>query len=261
MSRTDILEAVRAAVEPLPWVHALWEGGSASFGRVDQWSDVDIGIAVEDGRVEDAFAAAESALERLGPIAARFVVNPPEHLKPQRMYRFREPAPLVDLGVLPARTRPEDRYLERRRHGNPRVFFDRSGFTRDTAPDEAAFRERLRRRLADLSIRVDFLAGYPLKAALRGDLPEAIVFYQAFILRPLVEVLRIRHDPWRHDFDVRYLRHDLPEPARSRLFRLWTVRDLDDLLAKRDEAESWLREELRTLDVDQVGLSAGGAAP
>ena len=60
---------------------------------------------------------------------------------------------------------------------------------------------------------------------------------------------------------MRYLCHDLPEPERSRLFRLWTVRDLDDLLAKRDEAESWLREELRTLDVDQIRISAGGAAP
>jgi hypothetical protein len=34
MGRSEILEAIRAAVEPLPWVHAMWEGGSASFGRL-----------------------------------------------------------------------------------------------------------------------------------------------------------------------------------------------------------------------------------
>jgi hypothetical protein len=255
VGRADIVEALRGAVEPLPWVHALWEGGSASFGRADEWSDVDVGVAVDDGRVEEAFAEAEAALGALGAVAERWVVNPAHHAKPQRMYRFREEgAPLVDLGVLPASTRPEDRFLERRRHGQPRVVFDRSGFTADTAPDAAAWRERLRRRVAELRSRVEFLRGYPVKSARRGDLPEAISFYQAFVLRPLVEVLRIRHDPWRHDFDVRYLRHDLPEPARSRMFRLWTVRDAEDLLAKRDEAEAWFREEVRTLDVDAIPL-------
>ena len=101
---------------------------------------------------------------------------------------------------------------------------------------------------------LEFLSGYPVKSARRGDLPEAISFYQAFVLRPLVEVLRIRHDPWRHDFDVRYLRHDLPEPARSRLFALWTVRDAEDLLRKRDEAEAWFREEIRSIDPDSIRL-------
>jgi hypothetical protein len=93
-----------------------------------------------------------------------------------------------------------------------------------------------------------------VKSARRGDLPEAISFYQAFVLRPLVEVLRIRHDPWRHDFDVRYLRHDIPEPDRSRLFALWTVRDAEDLLRQRDEAEAWFREVHGSIDVDRLVL-------
>ena len=255
MGRNDILDAVKGAAEPLPWFHAVWEGGSASFGRVDEWSDVDLGAAVEDGRVEEGFAAIEAALARLGPVADRWVMAPADNVKPQRMYRFAEAgAPLVDLGVFPASTRPEDRFLERRRHGQARVLFDRTGFTADRPQDPAAWRERLRRRIAELRSRVDFLARYPVKSALRGDLPEAISFYQAFVLRPLVEVLRIRHDPWRHDFDVRYLRHDLPEPERSRLFALWTVRDAEDLLRKRDEAEAWFREEMRALDPDALRL-------
>jgi hypothetical protein len=255
MSRDDILHGVQSAVESLPWVHALWEGGSASFGRVDEWSDVDIGVAVDEGRVEDGFAAVEEALSGLGPVARRWVINPAEHMKPQRMYRFREAgAPLVDLGILTLRTPPHDRYLERRRHGQPRVLFDRAGFTADVPPDPAAWRDRLRRRLADLDARVDFLGRYPVKAARRGDFPEAVTFYQAFVLRPLVEVLRIRHDPWRHDFDVRYLRHDLPEPDRSRLFGLFGVDGPEDLLAKRDLAEAWFREVLASIDVDALPL-------
>lgn len=255
MTRDDILDAVHRALAPLPWVHAMWEGGSASFGRVDQWSDVDIGVAVEDGRVDDGFVEIERALEGLGAVAQRWTINPSSHAKPQRMYRFADTSsPLVDVGVLPASTRPEDRFLDRKRHGDARVLLDRTGFTRVAPPDPDAWRERLRGRLADLTSRVDFLGAYATKSARRGDLPEAVGFYQSFVLRPLVEALRIRHDPWRHDFDVRYLRHDLPEPHRSRLFALWTVRDADDLLRKRDEAEAWFREIVASIDVDTLPL-------
>jgi hypothetical protein len=255
MTRTAILDAVHRALDPLPWVHALWEGGSASFGRADEWSDVDVGVAVEDGRADDGFAAVERALEGLGPIAQRWTINASTHPKPQRMYRFADQAaPLVDVGVLPASTKEGDRFLDPKRHGRAQVVFDRTGFTRVAPPDPAAWRERLRARLADLTPRVDFLGHYAVKSARRGDLAEAVSFYQAFVLRPLVEALRIRHDPWRHDFDVRYLRHDLPEPHRSRLFALWTVRDADDLLRKRDEAEAWFREVVASIDVDALSL-------
>ena len=39
----EILEAVRLAVEPLPFAGALWEGGSASFGKA---SSLGLGVAV-----------------------------------------------------------------------------------------------------------------------------------------------------------------------------------------------------------------------
>jgi len=41
VTRSSILSALRAALEPLPFVHAMWEGGAAAFGRVDEWSDGD----------------------------------------------------------------------------------------------------------------------------------------------------------------------------------------------------------------------------
>ena len=84
MTRTDIIEAVRARTEPEPWVLALYEAGSAAFGREDAWSDVDLALAVEDGRVDDGFAAIEGALEALAGIEARWIINPSAHLKPQR---------------------------------------------------------------------------------------------------------------------------------------------------------------------------------
>jgi hypothetical protein len=102
------------------------------------------------------------------------------------------------------------------------------------------------------------LQAIPVKSARRGDVAAAVAFYQAFTLRPLVEVLRMRHDPWRYDFDVRYLRPDLPDDVRRRVDALWLVRDLDDLVSKRDAAETWFREIVANLDVDAIDLERGG---
>ena len=40
-TRSSILTTLRAALEPLPYVHAMWEGGAAAFGGVNEWSDGD----------------------------------------------------------------------------------------------------------------------------------------------------------------------------------------------------------------------------
>jgi hypothetical protein len=38
ITREDITAAIVTGLKPLNYVYALWEGGSASFSRIDQWS-------------------------------------------------------------------------------------------------------------------------------------------------------------------------------------------------------------------------------
>jgi hypothetical protein len=73
----------------------------------------------------------------------------------------------------------------------------------------------------------------------RGNDIEAIAFYLSYTLRPLVHLLRIIHDPTRHNFHTRYVHYDLPPDDVERLKRLYFVRDLEDLRVKQEEARSW----------------------
>jgi len=68
VGRLEIIESVIKTLKPLDYVHAFWEGGAASFGRADEWSDIDAYLLVNDSKVADAFLAVEKALESVSPI-------------------------------------------------------------------------------------------------------------------------------------------------------------------------------------------------
>ena len=48
IGRKEIISAIVSALEPLDYVYALWEGGAVGFNRVDEWSDIDIHIDVDE---------------------------------------------------------------------------------------------------------------------------------------------------------------------------------------------------------------------
>ena len=56
VTRGAILKALRTALEPLDYVHAMGEGGAAAFDRIDEWSDIDLQVDADDDRVAGTFA-------------------------------------------------------------------------------------------------------------------------------------------------------------------------------------------------------------
>jgi len=77
MRRQQVVEVLRAALQPLSWVNAAWLGGSDAFGRADELSVVDLQVDVDDGYVAAPFGAVEAALAAASPIVARLVLPMP----------------------------------------------------------------------------------------------------------------------------------------------------------------------------------------
>ena len=55
ISHEQVLQVLVEALEPLEYSHALWEGGAAAFNRLDEWSDIDLHLVVDDEHVAEAF--------------------------------------------------------------------------------------------------------------------------------------------------------------------------------------------------------------
>jgi len=225
ITRDDITGAVRRALEPLPYV--------------------DLQADAEDDRAADVFDAVESALRELSPIELRYVLPEPTwHGHSQRFYRLRDASEFLVIDFVVVHHSKPDKFLQRELHGEPIVYFDKSGVVRPEPVDRKALKERLRDRVESLNVNFQLFGLLAPKEIWRGNPLDALVYYHGFTLRPLVEMLRISRTPERHGFYVRYARHDLPSALVGELTDLFYVRDAADLLEKHARAKRLFVEAL-----------------
>jgi hypothetical protein len=250
LARETIISALVSALDPLPFVNAVWQGGAAAFNRVDQWSDIDLVVDAADERADEVWPVIDRTMETLGSVELCFKIpQPPLGIHSQRFYQLKEAGPflLVDIAVFRAST--PNKLLDPATHGNAIVHFDRSGATKVASGDPAQHADELRARVQAISVMFPLFQSLTLKELNRGNALEALSFYHGYTLRPLVELLRIKHAPSRYAFHTRYIHYDLPGEVLERLMQLYFVRDLADLSRRREQAEQWantLLSELQT---------------
>ena len=232
--RDLISSRVSAALQSIPGVLAGWEGGSAAFGVVDAYSDIDLNYLVDDNAsLESLYAAAEKALESVSPITASH--------RPSRgcYYRLRDGGEffLVDLNFV--RVGDDEHFLDPQRHGRIIPLFDKKDWLQPRPLNEAALAIKRDRRFQELQTWFPMSQIFVRKAILRGHHVEAVNAYWICTLKPLAELVRMRHCPVRWDFGVRYLERDLPTEISDRLRELAFVTDREDLEAKFDISTGW----------------------
>lgn len=242
VTREDILHVLARALEPLPYVDAMWEGGAAAYDRLDAWSDVDLYLVVADDRVSEAFRVVEAALMALSPIRRKYEPAwPPESGIAQAFYRLdgTDEYLLVDLAIL-KRSAP-DKFLEPQVHGRA-VFAFAKGNAGTVPPlDVAAFAGKLLERRDRLSARVALFGAFVSKELHRRNGLGALEAYQRIVLDPLVQVLQMRYAPAHHGFSVRYARNDFPPEVVARLEALSFVATVQEIPEKCRAAIEWFR--------------------
>ncbi|WP_293271368.1 nucleotidyltransferase domain-containing protein [Microcoleus sp. PH2017_02_FOX_O_A] len=100
--RQIILDKIVSTLQPLDFVLALWQGGSAAHGYTDEWSDLDIAVVVADNCVEQTFEIVEKTLAEISEIELKYrVPEPAWHGQSQCFWRLKETPPflLIDFAV------------------------------------------------------------------------------------------------------------------------------------------------------------------
>lgn len=240
--RDRISKAVTDALRPLPTVFAGWEGGSAAFGAVDAYSDIDLEYLVaDDASFELLYATAEDAIGTVSPITGRH--TPPKG----RYYKLRDGGDFLLIDLIFFRVGDADRHAEVERHGSKVPLFDKGDWLHPRPLDAGALASQRDRRYGELQTWFPMSQAFVRKAILRGQDAEAVGAFWAYTLRPLAELLRMRYCPVRWDFGVRYVDRDLPPAVYDQFRDLAFSRDLGDLEAKLARATAWGVELLHEL--------------
>jgi hypothetical protein len=251
LTREDILSALTKALEPSDEVYALWEAGAAAFNRVDPWSDIDLMVDVRDDHVPQTWEVIDSVLERLSTIELRYeLAQPAWHGHSQVFYRLKDASPFLFVDAVVMKHSNPNKFMEVEQHGNARVLFDKMGVTQLPSFDPQGLHAKLVKQLEQMKVTFDLFQVETTKELNRGNDIEAISFYYASTIRPLVELLRIRYMdvPARHKFYTRYIQYDLPKEVVDRLRPLFFVRDMADLTSKHLQAGEWFQQVMQELE-------------
>jgi predicted nucleotidyltransferase len=238
VTRSRLVAVLRRALEQLDAVDAAWQGGSAAFASDDELSDVDVIVVVADDAVETTFARIESALAALSPVTLRHdVAGMPGFA--QKFYRLRDAGEFLVVDLVLIRRSDPLLFREIELHGRGETWLDRRGILVEAHLDVTSDTTQAAARIAPLATAFAMFQHLVTKERLRGHAVDALSFYQALTLRPLVEALRLLHCPQRRVFGLRYVSRDLPADASAAIEALAFVRDLEDLALKHERARRW----------------------
>jgi len=254
LTRDVIIQALADALKPLDYVHAFYEGGAAAFNRIDEWSDIDLYVVVDDPKVDETFLVIEEVLKSLSPIKRKLAVpQTPFPGVSQAFYKLENTNEylLIDLVIL--KLSSPDKFLEPEIHGNVVFYFNKSNKLEPNPLHKNEFIEKLLARLERLEARFDLFNPFVQKELNRGNFLEAIDLYHAFTLATLVEILRIKQNPIHYDFKMRYIHDELSFDAIKKLEHLHFVKDATDLQGKYREATNWFHRLMSEIDKEHIG--------
>ena len=253
LPRSVIIQTLINSLKPLNYIHAFYEGGAAAFNRVDEWSDLDLYLVVDDEKVNETFIIVEKTLESLSPIKQKIDLPQTPWLGvSQAFYRLKDTNEylIIDLCVL--KLSSSEKFLEPEIHGKVVFYFNKSGKVKPPQLDKKALVKKVHERLDRLQVRLDMFNIFVQKEINRDHLLEAIDLYHSFTLATLVEALRIRYNPVHYNFKMEYLHYELPSEIIEKLGHLYFVKDAKDLQEKYHQAIKWFNKTMQEINQKEI---------
>lgn len=262
LKREEIIHQLDEGLRENPDIRAAWLGGSDANKRADEWSDIDLMVVGAPGKTEAVAAAIETAVERVSPIRIRFRLPMPTwHGFEQAFYQLENaPEELMIDWLIVEEGKPHP-WFEKERHGVGRVLFDKIGAVKEQRVDVRACQRAAAKKVHEVRLKFPLYRHLPVKFARRGLPVDAAYFYQALVLRPLVDLLRCVHCVERHDFGFRYLRDDLPLDVYGEIERLCWPPGPGEIPGAVERASELFQKALEQWDATEMRLAERAGAP
>ncbi len=245
--RVEIINKLKKMYQEKENILAVWEGGSAATGYLDEYSDLDLGIIALDDKIEDVFAQTEKFLEDNYGISHKFRMPEPSwHGHSQCFYKLEKAPELFYVDLLIEKETATNRFTESDRHGNSIIWFDKKNLIDSTPTPEEEIEAKCKRSYHLISSLLPFVEMDVIKQIKRGNAIDAISIYGGFFNR-LGSLLNIKYRPHKFDFGLRYYYRNLPQEEIDFLEEVLFVKDLNDLKIKLPKVTNKFRKLIEEL--------------
>jgi hypothetical protein len=219
----DVLDWLDERHAADPDLRAAWIGGSAATGGYDDHSDLDINLLAAPGTFAEVYGRLASDLQARFDLTSFWDLPETTYADGRQCFATLDASPgdlstptrLVDIVVY--EPTDEHRHIDVRRHGSPLVRFDPDELIVLRHDDEAVLRSDAAETVDQIRQRRLVAEWLVNRAVARNHLPEAVSLYLRFALLPVVQLLRARDCPERHDYGFRYLHTDLSSDDAARI--------------------------------------------
>ena len=190
--RASLIGQMQSLLEPMPTVHAMWLEGADANGHLDEYSDMDLYVDVDDEAIESVLLAVEQRFamdyrhENQSGNACRQIVY---HVSCTSEYW------MLDFNVQPHSNDSKNSIFERDDMIDVcKVLFDKSAVIRIKDVNLADYRQEQAFWLDESDYRFNQLSRVR-KYVLRRQFPEAWIYYFKYVVEPLTALLRILYTP------------------------------------------------------------------
>lgn len=244
IDRDLIVEKLRAGLEPLHYINAMWLEGADANDTVDRYSDLDVYIDVLDEYEEQSVEDVERLLASISELDYKHVVRHRHPKLRQRIYHLKGSDEYLAIDFMwQLHSRPKEEYVYIR--GNTieaaRVIFDKASIIRYKDPDERDYMAANIASLEECKYRYTQHARV-LKYVRRGTYLEAYAYYNKYVLDPLITLLRIIYTPYHVDYYLVHISQHIPEAELKKLEYFARISSLEDIEQRLPLAQEWFEQ-------------------
>jgi hypothetical protein len=240
ITREKILENIVSSLGIEDYILAIWLEGSDGTKSLDEYSDIDLVCYTKEGFVDDAFTRLDDCMGRLGQLDIAYEQPGRSTNNRYKVYHLQEtPESLLIDVTIQSESFPVS-FINEDKSVVPVILVDKAGVVKYQNVDPASLRLQLHTQLAQAQ-GIYSQRSRAQKYTNRGLFLESLIYYQKYVLNPLVDVLRIIYTPFQADCFLVHASRDFPTEVVLTLEKLYGVKTVQDIAERINLADEMFR--------------------
>jgi hypothetical protein len=240
LTRERILKGIVSGLGSEDYILAIWLEGSDGTKSLDEYSDIDLVCYTKEGLIDDAFTRLDDCMGRLGQVDIAYEQPSRPTNNRFKVYHLQGTSDnlLVDVTIqsesFPISFINEDKTVV------PVILVDKAGIVKYQNVDHVSQRSQLHTQLVQAQ-GIYSQRSRAVKYTKRGLFLESLIYYQRYVLNPLVDVFRIIYTPFQAECFLVHASRDFPVEVVLALEKLYGVKTVQDIAERINLADELFR--------------------